>query len=314
MHKFIRRPEFSVCIALVVLMFIFTLSNPKFLTLASLTAMLTVAAEVGMVAVGISFLMISGAFDLSVGSVFAMGAFLLATFVSRGVSPFLAFVMTIISCACMGAINGILTVWFKLPSFIATLGSMMFWRGILLFITGGFPIVYQGDRFLVDILGGSLVSMLRMTVIWWILLTVLFTILLNRTAYGNWTFATGGNIQAALAQGVPVKKVMFINFILCSTLAGLSGMANLARFNIAQPTLGEGREMEAIAAAVVGGNLLSGGYGSIIGTFLGAITMSIIRTGLVMMGVPPYLYLGLTGIVIIAAVLIRMFLQQQKIQ
>ncbi|HDM78183.1 MAG TPA: ABC transporter permease [Deltaproteobacteria bacterium] len=311
---FIRKPEFSAFVSLLLMIIIFSLSSSKFLTPASITSMLTLAAELGTVAVGISFLMISGEFDLSVGSVFGMGAFLLATFVSKGISPVWAFIIVLISCAAMGLINGLITVKFKIPSFITTLGTMMLWRGVLLFITGGFPIIYKGDRLLLDILGGRLVLMLRMTTVWWLIITAAFTILLTRTVYGNWTYATGGNAQAARAVGVPVDKVRIVNFILCATLAGVAGMANMARFNIAQPTLGEGKELEAIAAAVVGGNLLTGGYGSILGTFLGAITISIIRTGLVMMGVPPYLYLGITGVVVIVAVVVSTAIRKKTLE
>jgi len=304
-YSLVRVPEFAAFVTLVLICIVFTAASSKFFTPMSLTSMFTLAAELGTIAVGVSFLMISGDFDLSVGSVFGMSAFLLATISNTGVSPTIAFVSTLIIAMVMGLLNGVVTVRFKIPSFITTLGTMMLWRGVLLYITAGFPIVYKADRTLIDFLGGNIALMLRASAVWFILLTIIFTVVLQRTIYGNWTFATGGDIQAARAAGVPINKVRIINFMICSLLAALAGMVNMARFNIAQTMLGEGKELEAIAAAVIGGNLLMGGYGSIIGTFVGSIILSVISTGLIMMGVPPYLYMGFTGIVVIVAVIVN---------
>ena len=132
-----------------------------------------------------------------------------------------------------------------------------------------------------------------------------FSLILTKTAYGNWVYATGCNKNAARAVGINTKKVKMINFIICSVLAGFSGMTNIARFLSAQTTLGVQKEFEAIASVVVGGNLLSGGHGSIIGTFIGTILITSIRTGLIMIGVKPYLFLAITGIIILLAVIVN---------
>jgi len=298
----IKQPEFAVVFTLVILIVIFSSFSNKFLTLSSITSMFTISAELGLIAIGTSFLMISGEFDLSVGSVFGFATFLLTYLANSGVPPVIAFLITLASSICMGFLNGIITIRLKIPSFIATLGTMMFWRGALLFLTGGTPVVYNADRTFIEFLGGKIYLMLRAPAIWFILVTIVFSVILTRTRYGNWVFATGGNLESANAAGVPTDRVKIINFVICSTLAAMSGMMNVARFSLAQATLGTGKELEAIAAAVVGGNMLTGGFGSIIGTFLGAITLGIIRTGLIMVGVPPFLYLAITGIVIILAV------------
>lgn len=301
----LRAHGFTGASALVILIVVFTILSPNFLTLESVTSMFTLSAELGIVAIGASFLMISGEFDLSVGSVFALATFMFTKMADNGLMPVVAFILTMLAVAFMGWMNGIVTVGLRIPSFITTLGTMMLWRGILLYATGGFPIVYEANRAFLEVLGGKIILMLRVSAVWFILFGIVFSVILKRTRYGNWNFATGGNPEFARIAGVPSTRVKIINFTLCSILAGFAGVANLARFGMAQPTLGEGSELEAIAAAVVGGNLLTGGYGSIVGTFIGAIILGIIRTGLVMIGVTPFLYTALTGIVIIIAVVIN---------
>ncbi|MHB8277701.1 MAG: ABC transporter permease [Candidatus Humimicrobiaceae bacterium] len=300
-----RQPEAGVILAVIVVWSVFTFLYPGFLGIVSLSYMLTLAAELGIVAIGISFLMISGEFDLSVGSVFGLAVYLMIFLSNLGISPYLAVIISLIACALMGAINGFFVVQIGIPSFIVTLGTQMFWRGILLYRTEGFPLFYTADTGILKYLGGILFSGFRASVLWFIGLVILFALILGKTAYGNQVFATGCNERAARAVGVRTKKIKMTNFIICSTLAGFAGMTNIARFMSAQTTLGVQKEFEAIAAAVVGGNLLSGGYGSIIGTFIGTILITSIRTGLIMIGVKPYLFLAFTGVIIVAAVIIN---------
>jgi simple sugar transport system permease protein len=191
---------------------------------------------------------------------------------------------------------------------------MMLWRGVLLYITGGFPVSYEADKTLLYFLGGRVFEGLRATGIWFVILTILFIVILGRTRYGNWVLATGGNRDSARTSGVDIDRVKLINFTLCSLLAGFSGTANLARYLISQPMLGSEMGLEAIAASVIGGNLLTGGYGSILGTFLGALLMGIIRTGLISVGVEPYLYMTFTGLILITAVIINMTVISRRVR
>jgi len=303
--NFKRQPEAGVILAIIFVWTVFTFLYPAFLGVSSITYMLSLAAELGILAIGISFLMISGEFDLSVGSVFGLSVYIMIAIANSGFSPLLAIIISLIICAFIGAINGFFVVQIGIPSFIVTLGSQMFWRGILMYVTDGFPLHYSADTSILKYLGGRMFLGFRVSVIWFIGLAILFSLILTKTAYGNWVFATGCNENAARAVGVNTKKVKIINFIICSTLAGFAGMTNIARFMSAQTTLGFQKEFEAIAAAVVGGNLLSGGYGTIIGTFIGTILISSIRTGLIMIGVKPYLFLAFTGIIILIAVIIN---------
>ncbi|MFN8007218.1 MAG: ABC transporter permease [Terriglobia bacterium] len=300
-----KYPELGVTTALCLFAIFFAISAPGFATLESLTAILTVAAELGMVAVGVSFLMVSGEFDISVGSILLLSTFIFCSLANRGLLPPLAFIITSVACVLTGIINAFITIRLQIPSFITTLGSMMFWRGIVIFLTGGFSVTYQADASFLQILGGNPFSMFRNSVIWFVILTGLLHLTLNRTRYGNWVYATGGNSEAARNVGVPINRVKVVNFGLCSLLAGIAGMTNLARFMVVQGQLGTLKELESIAAAVIGGNLLSGGRGSILGTFVGAVFISMLRTGLIMMGFSSYLYMPLTGVMIVLAVILN---------
>ena len=300
-----RYPELGVSAALLFFAVIFASFTPGFASLESITAILTVAAELGIIAVGVTFLMISGEFDISVGSVLLLSTYVFTTIANRGVATQLAFLVTMLVCTMVGALNGLITLKLQIPSFITTLGSMMFWRGLVIFLTGGFSLTYQGSLSFIQFLGGNPFSMFRNSVIWFVLLTIVFHFVLTRTRYGNWVYATGGNAEAARNVGVPVIRVKMINFALCSLLAGIAGITNLARFMVVQGQLGTLKELEAIAAAVIGGNLLTGGKGSILGTFVGAVFISMLRTGLIMMGYSSYLYMPVTGIIIVIAVILN---------
>lgn len=301
----LRYPEIGVATVFLIFAAGFALAAPPFATLASATAILTVAAELGIVALGISFLMIAGEFDISVGSVLLISTLIFTTLANNGIDPALAFILTLAVCSLIGTLNGLITLRLQISSFITTLGSMMFWRGIHIYITSGFAVIYRADDSFLQFLGGNPFSMFRNTVIWFVFLALVLQFILVKTAYGNWVFATGGNAEAARNVGVPTSKVKVINFALASTLAGMAGITNLSRYHLSQAEMGMGKELEAIAAAVIGGTLLTGGRGSLVGTLIGALFMSMLRTGLIMMGISPYLYLPLTGVIIIGAVILN---------
>ncbi|MDR7470150.1 MAG: ABC transporter permease [Armatimonadota bacterium] len=303
--------ELGVLIALGVLVALFTFLQPAFLTLDTFGDILTQAAELGVAAVGVTFLMIAGEFDLSVGSNFAFAGVLLALLVAElAVSPLLAVPAALAVAACIGLLNGVITLATRIPSFITTLGTMMMWRGLALAITGGWPISILTASTLLDVLGGRAVyGTLRVSAIWLLLVTGIFWILLGKTPYGNWVFATGGKREAARALGVPVARVKLVNFTLAGVLAGAAGFMQFGRMSSMSPVWGDALALEAIAAAVIGGTSLMGGSGTILGTILGAITMAAIRVGLVMVGAPAYWYTAFLGVVIVLAVILNVKLE-----
>jgi simple sugar transport system permease protein len=304
--------ELGVLVALAVIVASFGAINPAFLSADSFGDILTQAAELGVVAVGVTFLMVAGEFDLSVGSNFAFAGVFLALLVTElAVHPVPAVVAALTVAAAIGLLNGALTLGTRIPSFITTLGTMMLWRGLALAVTGGWPISVPTASALLHVLGAQPVyRTLRISAVWWLLTTVVFWVLLTRTTFGNWALATGGNPEAARALGVPLGRVKLISFALAGTLAGAAGLMQFGRMGSMSPVWGEGLALEAIAAAVIGGTSLTGGVGTILGTMLGALTMASIRVGLVMVGAPAYWYTAFLGAVIVVAVVVNVKLEE----
>ena len=305
MKDLFRIKEMGAIIGILVFFVIFSFLSKEFLSLDNLTSTFTMAAELGIITVGMTVLMISGEFDLSVGSVFAVVPMVTALMINHGIDDFLALLVGLLVGVGTGFLNGIITIKTEIPSFITTLGTMMFWRGILLAVTGGFPIMLERSSSVLKYMGGEIGGGFRYSGLWFIVLSVIFWIVLERTSYGNWVFAVGGNVGAAKALGIPVERVKITNFILSSLLAGVAGLTTFGRFKIVDPTLGSGMELEAIAASVIGGTLLTGGYGSILGAFIGAFMIGMVRSGLVLAGAPAYWYRAFIGVILVIAAVIN---------
>lgn len=310
-QKLYTRPEFGVFVGFLIVFIGFSFTAKNFLTFESIAGFVTVAAELGIVTAGITFLMIAGEFDLSVGSVLGISGMIFAITATAGLPHVVGLLLALGSATMIGLLNGIVVVRTEVPSFIITLGSMMLWRGVILAVTGGFPVRYWGDSALLFVLNGRFAGQLRMSAFWFLAIIFMLTFVLTRTRYGNWVFATGGGSPAARSLGVPINKVKIINFIISAMLAGFAGCIQFARFHSIDPTRGQGLELEAIAAAVIGGTLMTGGYGSLIGAFLGALLVGMVRSGLVMAGAPSYWYQAFVGIVLIVATVINIRLKRR---
>ncbi|MEM1875116.1 MAG: ABC transporter permease, partial [Candidatus Hadarchaeales archaeon] len=276
-NLFQRCPGFEALAGLFVLFVVFSFTATRFLTLESLAGIVTVASELGIVACGVTILMIGGEFDLSVGSVFGFSAMVFASLSNVGVPIGIGFLIALSVALFIGFINGLITVRFRIPSFITTLGTMMLWRGILLAWTGGFGIRYWGKSSFLNVLNGQFWGDFRASALWFILLAAFLSFILTRTPFGNFVYATGGNKEAARLLGIPVDRVKVFNFILVAVLSGLAGCIQFARFASVDPLRGQGMELEAIAATVVGGTLMSGGQGSLVGTLFGVLLIGMVR-------------------------------------
>ncbi|MCS6964677.1 ABC transporter permease [Thermoflexus sp.] len=301
-----RYPEVGALAGFLAVFLSFSIVAPHFLTPASLAGIMTIAAELGLVAIGVTLLMIAGEFDLSVGSVLGVSAMAFALMARAGIPHLIAFLGALGLAAAIGALNGWVVTRGRLPSFIVTLGSMMFWRGVLLAVTGGFPIAYEEKSLLMFALSGRLPGGFHASALWFLGVALIATLVLTRTPFGNAIFASGGNPQAARALGVEVARVKQIGFILTAVLAALAGIIQFSRFGSVDPLRGEGMELEAIAATVTGGTLLTGGYGSVMGTVLGALIVGMVRNGLVLAGAPAYWYRAFIGLVLVGAVIINL--------
>ncbi len=304
--RLLRMKEIGALAGLIIVMLVFTLLSENFLTWRNFVGIFTSTSELGIIAIGICFLMIAGEFDLSVGSVFAVAPMVGALLANSGVPMLIAFFGGLVVAALIGLLNGIIVIKAKIPSFIATLGSMMLFRGLLLAVSGGFPINYEGTSpWLLNSLGGKIMFGMRASGIWFILGTIIFSIILTQTRYGNHVSAVGGNAGTSKAVGINVNKVKVINFMACSVMAGLAGFTMFGRFHSIDPTAGMELELEAIASSVIGGALLTGGYGSIAGAFIGAFLIGVMRSGLILAGAPSYWYKGFIGVILVISVIIN---------
>lgn len=310
--KYLTIPEVGILIAIAVVITSFTFLSDRFLTVDSFGAIFTRAAELGIVAIGIGFLMITGEFDLSVSSVFAFVPIIVAILMrDAGLDPVSASLIGLSLACLIGFINSRVVIKLELPSFIATLGMMMLLRGSILAITGGFLLHFEGGSLFREIMAGTIWGFFRFSAIWVLLICLLLMVVLIRTRYGNWVFAIGGNKQTSRMMGIPIPKVKTINFMVCSLLAGIAGLISFSRLGMVAPTTGVGMELEAIASAVIGGCLLTGGFGSVAGAFMGAFMMAMIYTGLVLIGAPPYWYTAFVGILLVVAAAINLDIRRK---
>lgn len=307
MKDFVKRPEAGALISFVIVVVAFTvLSDGKFLRLGNIASVLAMLAERGLAVIGITLLMISGEIDLSIGSVYGASA-LFFVVLSDYFPPLVAFLLVALFASATGLLNGTITTKFEVPSIIVTLGTMFFLRGVIYFTTKGFTRSFRSQSYLLHLLAGRICgSDFRLSVFWLLVATFIFFFLLEYHPYGNHILATGSNREVARVMGVKVDRVRALNFVICSAMASLGGMLSAARFGTVAATHGEGIELEAIASAVVGGTLLSGGYGSIQGSLIGALLVSSLRSGLLLSGAPAYWYIAFMGIILVVAAVVNM--------
>lgn len=302
--------EAGVLLALVLIMLFFGFFTHSFFTAKNLTNVLRQSSVLGIMTMAVTFLIISGEFDLSIGSTFAFSAIVSVVMMEGGVPPTLAFLLGLIMSAAVGLVNGLLVTKAKVPSFIATLGMMMVVRSLVLIVGSGRPRVL-GDRGLIAAVfgDGTLFGAIPVPIVWLLAIVGVSWLFLSKTTFGYKVYATGGNIHAARLSGINTDRVKIVNFVLTSFAAGLAGIVSLCFLRMVAPVQGSGYELEAIAASVIGGTALSGGIGSVFGAFLGSFILAVIRNGLVLMRTNPYLQNGVLGAVILAAVIVNVRLR-----
>jgi simple sugar transport system permease protein len=271
--------------------------------------------------IGVAMLMIAGEFDLSVGSTFAVASYVFALSMNAGVPPLLAMILALVVCAILGLINGLIVTGTGIPSFITTLGTMLAYRGIARALGGGDFAQFLGERnLLFGILNGAIqpinhlftpASNFRLSIVWFVVFAVLMAFVLRRTPFGNWVYAVGGNREAALSQGVPVRRVKLIAFVLTATLAGIAGVMQFAHRLSVDPLRGEGMELVAVAACVIGGIQLTGGYGTILGACVGILLLQMLEQGLVLMQVPVQVFRAVAGLILLVAVIVNTLLTKE---
>ena len=313
LKTYLERPELAGLVLLVILTVVFQIvSGGVFLGMENLQGILGLLPETGLIAVGVTVLMICGEFDLSVGSVFALMPMTMAVAMTHGIPFFLAVTLGFVVCVVIGLINGYVTLKFKIPSFITTLGMLYIARSLTVVVSGGFPPMLADD--IPSWLFTSFVGpgeMFRTSFIWFLLVAIIAGFMLARTNLGNWITAVGGFKEAAAATGIPVNRVKMICFVLCSVLAGLAGMIQVIRLGSPLPSIGEGLELQAVAAAVIGGTALNGGIGTVLGGVLGAVLIRIIDNGLVLSQVDANWFGFAVGALTIFAVVANAWLRER---
>ncbi|PAU73971.1 ABC transporter permease [Halomonas salipaludis] len=306
--------------ALIAIIVIFSLLSPVYFTTSNLLTMSSHVAIFGLLSIGMLLVILTGGIDLSVGSTLGLAG-VFAGFLMQGVS-FEVFgvvvyppvwVVIILTCALgalIGAVNGVLVAFFKVPAFVATLGMLYVARGVALLMTDG--LTYNnlgGDPALgntgFDWLGFNRLFGIPMGVLILAAVAILCMLALNRTPFGRWVYSTGGNDRAAELSGVPVKRVKVAVYVLSGVCAALAGLVLSSQLTSAGPTAGTTYELTAIAGVVIGGAALTGGRGNVRGTLLGAFVIGFLSDGLVIIGVSAYWQTVFTGTVIVLAVLLN---------
>jgi simple sugar transport system permease protein len=302
--RLLRQREAGIVLVGVILFVVFSiLSHGNFDSLENWGGISSSAAELGLVTIGVSLLMICGEFDLSVGANFSFAALVMAIMIQDHYPPLEGLLVDLAIGAGIGLLNGLVTVFLDIPSFITTLGTFFLWTGVTLIVTGGVTVtILPPAPTLFTVLGGSLSGQIRTEVLWWLGIALVAGLMLHRTVTGNWFYAVGGKRSAAIEAGVPVTRTRILAFTICGILAAFAGAVQLGHLGSMSASFGTTYQLEAIAAAVVGGTALMGGRGSMLGAVVGTIILEMLDSGLILSGVSPYWYEAVVGIILILAV------------
>lgn len=286
-------------VGLVVICLALFIATPRFLTAGNMLNIGIQAAVTAILAFGMTFVIVTAGIDLAVGSIAALGAMSAASmFAEVGLPGWLALIAGLGVGLLAGAASGLAVAYGNLPPFIATLAMLSIARGLTLVISGGKPIsTPEAVNFL-----GSDVGPIPVPIVIMVIAGLACAFILNKTVMGRSMYAIGGNIEAARLSGLPVKKVLVTVYALSGLFAGLAGLVLAGRLSSAQPTAGQGYELDAIAAVVIGGASLSGGVGKASGTLIGALLLAIIRNGLNILNVSSFWQQVVIGVVIAIAV------------
>lgn len=312
-------PIIPPLITLAVVWLVFWFAVPNFGTVRTVAGVFNAASINALVVIGVTLLMIAGEFDLSVGAILAMGGYLFANTMIGGGSPWVGISLALLVCTLMGTLNGLITVYTRIPSFIVTLGTLSIYRGAVWIYSGGEMAQTTEKLAIYEFLNGrfDLLNDLipranfRTATLWVILLGLIVQVILTRTRFGNHIFAAGGNAQAAIAQGVNIKWVKIVCFAITGALAGLAGILTFSQFASVFVASGSSVELTAIASAVVGGTLLAGGVGSVVGGLLGVLLIDTLRSGVVLLGFPSDNFAAVVGVTIIGVALLIEWMRER---
>jgi ribose/xylose/arabinose/galactoside ABC-type transport system permease subunit len=304
-ERVLMSPQFLLIATILLFSVFVAYQSPGFLATTNLTNILRNAVFIFIVGAFMTYVLVSGGLDLSVGSIFVVGAIAVAALLDAHAPIWLAILLAIALGAVAGLVNGLLIAYVRIPAFIVTLGMLYVARGLMSFATGGRPIANLPRAFS-DIGQGDVMG-LPLLIIYAIVVGVIAHVVLESTPFGWSIRAIGGNAEAARATGIDVRRLAVTVYIISGLSAAFAGMLMTARLGSGQPSVGNGFELQVISAVIIGGTSLFGGTGSVIGTALGALVLSILANGLILLRIDPVLQNVMVGCIIVAAVALDQF-------
>lgn len=309
----------GLLLAFIVLVAVFAIQNPLFLSSANLVNILRQTAEIGIGAAGQMVVVLAAGIDLSVGSVLALSGLAAAILASQGVlfgsfglPPELALASALAFGVLAGTVNGLAITRLSVAPIIATLASMTFIRGIVYTWSNGIPIYSSLPDLYVWLGAGYIAGMIPVPVVILVAVYVVIWLILNKSVFGTHVYAIGGNAEAARLAGIPVQRVTVLTYALCAFTAALAGIMVTGRVHSAQPLAGNGWELDTITAVALAGVSLFGGRGSLVKVFLAALTLAVLSNGFVLMGLTPYAQMIIKGMILLLAVAFDVFLNRRK--
>lgn len=310
--QFIRSlGQYGIFVAFVVICFILSLITPQFLTVSNWTIIVTQVSINALLAFGVTFVIITGGIDLSLGSIVAVAGIVAAMMAHPDTYPVIVpIVAGLLAGVFVGAFNGFVITKSKIAPFIVTLGTMTIGRGLALILSKGRPISNLSDSF--NFIGGGNIFGIPFPIIVLVVAFVTCAIILKKTILGRYIYAVGGNEQAAKAAGINVNQIKMAVYSICGLLSGLAGILLTSRITTGQPNAGAGFELDAIAAAIIGGTSTSGGTGTMTGTLIGALLIGVISNGLDLLNVTSYYQQVVMGVIIIGAVVLDSWNQKRN--
>ncbi|MBM7666266.1 ribose transport system permease protein [Solibacillus kalamii] len=291
-------------LGLFLIVIVITILNPSFMTTDNILNILRQVSISALIAFGMTFVILTGGIDLSVGSTLALTGAVAATMLASGIDPVLTILAALLLGGILGAVNGVIIAKGKVAPFIATLATMTIYRGLTLVYTDGRPVSDLGNEITFQMLGKGYFFGIPVPVCTMILAFIALYVIMHKTTFGRRVYAVGGNEAASKLSGINVDRVKIAVYSLTGMLAALSALILTSRLNSAQPTAGTSYELDAIAAVVLGGTSLTGGKGWIFGTLVGALIIGVLNNGLNLIGVSSFFQQVVKGIVILIAVLI----------
>ena len=297
------RREWSTLVALLITFVLFSALEPSYLSATNVATIITQAVTYGLMGIGMTCVIISGGIDLSVGSSLALLACIGAQLAKMGLPIPVWIVVCLVLGFLMGAVNGVLVGKMKLQPFIATMGTMQVFRGVAYVITGGYPVLNVPRNYR-NVFNFKITSVMTFAVVIFFLFAIVITFVLKKTKIGAYTYAVGGNEDAARLSGVRVERTKALIYGIGMLGTTLAALVMIGRLGTGDPSTGQGYEMDAIAAAVLGGTSMQGGKGNVAGTVVACLILNILKNGLVLLSVSSHYQEVLTGVILVIAVLI----------